>query len=200
MRSLSGYGAICTLQCPGVSAAANAAAARSNSEFPRSTVVVWHRPRPTNRPVSDSCTFTADHLGGLDHLGGPGGHSMASEYLRSATISCQWRPSLPRSFSPAQQAKYRCYVINVCTIETRFRCLRGAGRSRRCYTCVLAYVHPPSTAPVEGLLETAAPGKQQVVVSRVMSCHSQCLVPCSSHAVAIGKRQMYPRVNSHKLD
>jgi len=51
--SLSGYGA--------VSAVADAAVARSNCKFPWSTVAFWHRPRQTDRPVSDSCTRRPQH-------------------------------------------------------------------------------------------------------------------------------------------
>ena len=48
----------------------------------------------------------------------------------------------------------------------------------------------PSIAPVHELLETAARGKQRVVVCRI--------VPRSSHAAAKGKQRTQTHVNSQK--
>ena len=51
----------------------------------------------------------------------------------------------------------------------------------------------PSIAPVHGLLETAARGKQRVMVV----CHRP-IVPRSSHAVAKGKQRTQTHVNLQK--
>ena len=148
--SLSGYGAICgaweSLGC-----GRHCCAARSNSEFPWSTVVVWHWPRPTdplNFPMSDSRPSRWSRPPGW--LRRPVWR-LKLRWESDTTISCQRHPSLSRSCSPARQ--YRCYVINVCAIETRFHYLRRPQPLHVC-ACLCASPSPsPSTAPVQGLLD-----------------------------------------------
>jgi len=133
-------------------------------------------PAKTDRPaiVRQLYLTTADYLGGLDHLGGPGGHSVVRgvwSYNQTPRYRVNDAP-LYRSRSPAAQLKHCCYIINVCATETD---LSPQSPTLHVCACLCASPAPsPSTAPVHGLLETAARGKQRVVVCR--------LVPRSSHA------------------
>jgi len=159
-----------------VSAAANTAAAKSKSEFLRSTVASdTGQDRPT-----DHCQIAVPYHSRLRSS-----YDQTPRYRVSDAL-------LSRSRSPARQAKRYCYVINVCATETRFRLRRPQLLTLHVCACLCASPTPfPSTAPVHGLLETAARGKQRVVVCR--------FVPRPSHAVAKGKQQTYPPVNLQKL-
>ena len=170
-----------------VSAAADAALARSKSEFPGSTVA---SDTGQDRPTGQCQTAIPYHSRPPGWPRWPQRGAWRLKLRSDAAISCQWCSSVS---SLAQQAKHRCYVINVCAVEMLFRLRRPQPPTLHVCACLCVSLAPsPSTALVHGLLEMAAPGKQQVVI-----CH---LVSRSSHAVAISKQRTYPRVNSQKLD
>ena len=129
-------------------------------------------PTKTDRPASVRQLYliTADHRGGLDHLGGPGGHSVASE---ATTIKCHdIMSTTPLSASvtltrPAAHVPLR--RNNVCAIETRFHCLRRL-QPPMLHVCTCLCASDSCTGA-----GTAAPGKQRVAVSclvRLPSCHT----------------------------
>jgi len=173
------------LPCLGVSAAADTAAARSKSEFPRSTVA---SDTGQDRPTGHCQTAVSYH----SRLSRWSKATIRRRYDQTLRYRVNDAP-LSQSCSPARQAKHLCYVIHVCAIETRFRLRRLQPPTLHVCACLSASPAPSSsTAPVHGLLETAARGKQRVVVCR--------LVSRSSHAAAISKQRMYWRVSSQKLD
>jgi len=173
------------LPCLGVSAAADAAAARSKSEFPRSTVA---SDTGQDWPTGHCQTAVSYH----SRLSWWSKATIRHRYDQTLRHRVSDAP-LSQSCSPARQAKHLCYVINVCAIETRFRLRRPQPTMLHVCTCLCASpAQSPSIAPVHGLLETAARGKQRVVL-----CH---LVSRSSHAAAISKQRTHWRVNSQKLD
>jgi len=98
---------------------------------------------------------------------------------------------LSQSRSPARQAKHLCYVIHVCAIEMRFR---SAGRSRRRYTCVLAYVRAPPR-PLHPCTDC-----WRWLLAGNSGWSSAVLSHAHHHTAAISKQGMYWRVNSQKLD
>jgi len=107
----------------------------------------------TDRPASVRQLYliTADYLalGGLK--------------LRSdAAISCQWRFSVSVTLTHLA-GKARLYLTSV---QLR-RDFVSTGRSRQRYTCVLAYVHPPTPPPVHGRLEIAG---QETAGGQLPSC------------------------------
>jgi len=141
---------------------------------------VWQWPRPTDQPVSDSYTLSQQTI------------SVVWSYDRTPRYRVNDAP-LSQSRSPT---KHLCYVINVCEIEAWFRLRRPQLPTLHICACLCASPAPsPSTAPVHGLLETAAPAGNSGWSSAVLS-HTHH----TPRQKANNERRMYLHVNSQKLD
>ena len=103
------------LPCLGVSAAADAAAARSKSEFPRSTVA---SDTGQDWPTGHCQTAVSYH----SRLSWWSKATIRHRYDQTLRHRVSDAP-LSQSCSPARQAKHLCNVINVCAIETLHVCL-----------------------------------------------------------------------------